>query len=146
MQKLKIHLENCYGIRKIIQEFDFSKSRAVAIYAPNGVMKSSLAKTFSDLSKGTSSSDQIFPGRANVRAISDEKGVELNKDNVFVIQPYDEVFGHTEKTSTLLVNSKLRKEYEQLYKDIDALKAVFLKSIGDLSGSKKDIEKEISLA
>ncbi len=99
-----------------------------------------------DLSKAVDSKDYIFPKRLSVRKITDEAGVALGKEQVFVIQPYDEVFGHTEKTSTLLVDSTLRKEYEQLHKDVNSSKDNFLKGLKELSGSKKDLEKEISTA
>ena len=36
MRKILVDLQNCYGIKSLKAEFDFSKSRAVAIYAPNG--------------------------------------------------------------------------------------------------------------
>lgn len=146
MQKLNINLENCYGIKKLKAEFDFSQDKTVAIYAPNGAMKSSLAQTFKDVADATVSRDRIFPARKSSRKITDEKGVDLPKDNVVVIQPYDEVFGHTEKTSTLLVDSTLRKEYEKLHVEIDNSKEIFLKSLKEQSGSKKNLEKEISAA
>ena len=41
--KLKINLENCYGIGKLDVELTF-KHKGYAIYAPNGVMKTSFAK------------------------------------------------------------------------------------------------------
>ena len=67
------------------------------------------------------------------------------KKNVVVIRPYDDgIIGHTEKTSTLLVDSKLRKEYESLYIDIDKSKEVFLKAMKEQSGSRKSLDKEIS--
>ena len=144
MQKLNIDIENCYGIKVLRTEFDFSKDKVVAIYAANGAMKSSLAQTFKDVADATDSKDRIFLDRKTSRKITDEKGVELPKDNVFVIQPYDEFLGHTEKTSTLLVDSKLRKEYEKLHVDIDSSKEAFLKSLKEQSGSKKNLEKEIS--
>lgn len=59
MNKLIVDLKNCYGIQALNYEFDFStgtpekpKAKADAIYAPNGLMKSSFAKTFEVLSKG----------------------------------------------------------------------------------------------
>ena len=58
MQTLKIDLENCYGIKKLNIKFDFSEQRVYAIYAPNGVMKSSLAQTFEDESVGATSADR----------------------------------------------------------------------------------------
>lgn len=144
MKTLKLDLQNCYGIKNLKHEFDFSENRVVAIYAPNGAMKSSLASTFKDLSAGTPSKDRIFSARTSVRKIVDESGAEVAKEKVVAIKPYDEVLGHTEKTSTLLVNAALRKEYEELHAGIEAAKDLFLKSLGELSGSKKDLEKEIS--
>ena len=38
MERLNINLENCYGIKKLQKEFDFSQHKAYAIYAPNGSM------------------------------------------------------------------------------------------------------------
>jgi hypothetical protein len=39
VKALTIDLENCYGIRKLTATLDFSKSNAIAVYAPNGSMK-----------------------------------------------------------------------------------------------------------
>jgi len=46
MQILKIKLENCYGIKKLKTDLDFSQARAIAVYAPNRAMKTSLAQAF----------------------------------------------------------------------------------------------------
>ncbi|QOY88682.1 ATP-binding protein [Paludibaculum fermentans] len=144
MNRLKIDLENCYGIKKLNVVLDFSVRKAFAIYAPNGSMKSSLAQTFKDLADGTTSKDRIFPARPCTRNIADESGALLSKESVLVIRPYDEVFGHTEKTSTLLVDAKLRKEYEQLNVDIDKAQDTFLKALKEQSKTKKDIATEIA--
>ena len=144
MIKLNVDLANCYGIKKLQTQFDFSQQRVYAIYAPNGAMKSSLAQTFKDIADATPSKDRIFPARMCTRKITDENSVDLPKEMVLVIPPYDEVFAHTEKTSTLLVDTKLRKEYEQLHIEIDKSKDMFLKAIQKQSSSKQDLEKEIS--
>ncbi|MBU1249227.1 MAG: phage infection protein, partial [Proteobacteria bacterium] len=144
MKKLNVELENCYGIKKLKTQFDFSQHKVYAIYAPNGAMKTSLAQTFKDIADATESKDRIFPARVCKRKISDENGVDLPKESVLVIRPYDEVFGHTEKTSTLLVDSKLRKEYEELHIEIDKSKEVLLKALREQSGSKKNLENELS--
>jgi hypothetical protein len=146
MRQLKIDLENCYGIKKMQYQFDFSSGKAYAIYAPNGSMKSSFAQTFQDITDGNISKDRIFPSRVTKRAITNESAVDLPKEALLVVRPYDEVLGHTEKTSTLLVNPALRKEYEDLHIAIDAAKDLFLKGMREQSGSKKDIEKEIASA
>ena len=144
MNKLNIELENCYGIKKLQAQLDFSQNKAYAIYAPNGAMKTSLAQTFKDIAGGTASKDRIFPDRVCIRKITDETDIDLPKESVLVIRPYDEEFGHTEKTSTLLVDSKLRKEYEELHIEIDKSKSIFLKALKEQSNSKKDLGKEIS--
>ena len=61
---------------------------------------------------------------------------------MLVIRPYDEVLGHTDKTSTLLVNPALRKEYENLYAGIDAAKDAFLTALKEQSGSKRTWKKK----
>ena len=144
MNKLTIDLENCYGIKSLKAQFDFSCQKVYAIYAPNGAMKSSLAQTFKDVAEATQSKDRIFPSRVCTRKITDENNTDLPKGNVFVVLPYNEDFGHTEKTSTLLVDINLRREYEQLHTDIDKSKETFLKALKEQSGSKKNLEVEVS--
>ena len=144
MKKLTVQLENCYGIRKLDSAFDFTDQNVYAIYAPNGAMKSSFAQTFRDTSEGTPSRDRIFPDRPCSRKIVDENGQDLPQDSILVVRPYDEEVGHTEKTSTLLVNAPLRKEYEQLHVELDKAKEALLKALKARSGSKKDLESEIS--
>ena len=148
MNQVAVDLTNCYGIGNLTYQFDFlaRKAKAYAIYAPNGAMKTSFAETFKDLAEGVPSSDRIFPARTTSRTITDENGAELPKESVLVLAPYDEFFGHTEKTSTLLVNNTLRKEYEQLHAAIDKSKAAFLEAMKDQSGgSKKQLDREIAL-
>ena len=145
MDKLIIDIENCYGIRKLKTELDFSHHKSYAIYAANGAMKTSLAQTFKDIADSIESKDRMFPARVSNRKITDEHAIDIPKESVVVIRPYDDgVIGHTEKTSTLLVDSKLRKEYEELYIEIDRSKEIFIKTLVEQSGSRKDLEKEIS--
>jgi hypothetical protein len=146
MDRVSIDLENCYGIKKLQKKLDFSKHAVYALYAPNGLMKTSLAQTFLDISNGQASQDRIFPDRVTVRNIADENGVALTSESVFVVCPYDAQFAHTEKTSTLLVDLKLKKEYDQLHVGIDNAKEVLLKALKEQSHSKKDFEAEIASA
>ncbi|BBB48133.1 ATP-binding protein [Pelolinea submarina] len=146
MRELIIDLENCHGIRKLQKRFDFSTKNVFAIYAPNGSMKTSFANTFKDITNEEESKDYVYPSRISKRIVKDENGNDLTKEDIFVIPPYDEFFDRSEKTSLLLVNDKLRREYENLYSEIDKAKDLLLNALQELSGSKKDIEKEISLA
>lgn len=146
MKALTLELENCYGIRKLDATLDFSKSSAIAIYAPNGSMKTSLAQTFQDIASNTDSKDRIFPARICKRIVKDENGADLPKDSVLVIRPYEERLGPSAKTATLLVNPTLRKEYENLHAEIDAARDALLNGLRQQSGSKCDLQSEISLA
>jgi hypothetical protein len=65
---------------------------------------------------------------------------------VLVVGPYDEKFGPTEKTSTLLVDAKLRTEYDALHIAIDEAKEALLSAIRQQSGSRINFEEEISSA
>jgi ABC-type lipoprotein export system ATPase subunit len=143
MKSLSIDLEHCYGIRKLSAKLDFTTGNVYAIYAPNGVMKSSLAQTFKDVSEGAESRDRVFPARKTRREMLDETGKGLEANEVLVLPPYDAVFGNSEKTATLLVDAKLRTEYEQLFLDASKAKEAFLKAIKRQSRSKRDIEAEI---
>ncbi|MDP8052854.1 hypothetical protein QJU23_10565 [Pasteurella atlantica] len=122
MNKVNIDLENCYGIKKFNYEFDLginSKSQGVyAIYAPNGYMKSSFAKTIQDFIDNKDSQDIIFPNRKCKRNITG-----LSNKNIFVIKPYEESYS-SKQSSSLLVNEKLKKEYE------DTIKGLSQKSSG----------------
>ena len=52
--KIRFDFENCFGIRRLQKEIDFKDKQSVAIiYAPNGMMKSSFAKTCDCMSKET---------------------------------------------------------------------------------------------
>ncbi len=144
METVKVALENCYGIRKLSHSFDFAKCNAIALYAPNGAMKSSFARTFLDLSEGKEPCDRIYPGRETRWAITDENGTKLPRESVFVIAPYDEADADDEQTATLLVNRELRLKHAKLHKDIDTAKGAFLKALKEQSKTKKDIETEIS--
>lgn len=88
MEKVSVNLDFCYGINKLKYDFDFASSRAYAIYAPNGAMKTSFSRTFSDLIKSEPSKDQMFPLRPTCRSITDASGTELLAESVYVIEPY----------------------------------------------------------
>lgn len=142
MQKLHITFENCYGIRKLKKEFDFSNNNTFAIYAPNGVMKTSLAKTFRDLSNNKNSSDLVFSNRKNIRDIKNENEVDIKPEEVFAIEPYNEQF-NSDKLSTLLVTKKLKEEYDNIYKNIEIEKNDFIKKLKNVSQS-TDCESELT--
>lgn len=143
MNKLKVELENCYGIKKLNYEFDFTVKPTYAIYAPNGIMKTSLAKTFLDLSNDQASHDSIFKERKTIRNISDETNTEISKAQVFVILPYAQDY-KSNKISTLLVNKELKEKYEKIHTDINEKKEILITELKTLTGIKNGIEETMS--
>lgn len=59
MKKLDVVLRSCHGIRDLETSLDYRKTRSAAIYAPNGTMKTSFARTFRDLATGTETRDNF---------------------------------------------------------------------------------------
>ncbi len=143
MKKIKLELENCYGIKKFTAEIDFTKKNANIIYAPNGAMKTSLALTFKDLSEGKDSLDRIYKDRITKRTIVDDSNNGIRPEQVFVIEPYAPAY-ESSKISTLLVNKELKKEYDSILQAIDEKKELILKELKKISGMKNGIEEAIS--
>lgn len=144
MDKLTVELEHCYGIAKLTTDFDFARhGRVFAVYAPNGVMKTSFANTFRDLSRGEPSSDRVWPNRTTRRLVVDEGGRELSKESIFVVEPYNQGF-RSERISTLLINDALRREYEAIHRDIDAKADVLVGELKPMVGQKAGIREALS--
>lgn len=112
MTKVYIFLENCYGIPKFDKTFIFDNdtNKGHLIYAPNGVMKTSLANTISDICNGKESRDCFFPERNTMRIVryEDENGDDLKPEDILVIEPYSEKY-KSENMSTLLADEKTKK-------------------------------------
>ena len=100
MKKLSVKLKNCYGISALEHIFSFDKSYANLIYAPNGVMKTSFAKTFKKISEGKSPKEEIYNRESFCEIKIDEKFV--SSDDVLVIEPFDQNY-ESKNISSLLI-------------------------------------------
>lgn len=128
---------NCYGIQNFtLDEIRYSHSNKAIIYAPNGVMKSSLARTFEQLSKNELPIDRIYPDRLaqfdityrNHNITHNTNKSEFNQLNTFVINSFDEAY-QSDNISNLLVDSNLRSSYEKLIKSFEKDLSTFLSLI-----------------
>lgn len=141
MKKISVNLTNCYGIKQLSTVFNFQEhKRPYLIYAPNGVMKSSLAKVFSDIRTGAQSKDRIFPERPTRISVLDENQNPLTKESIFVI---DHTLKQAEngRVSDLLVNATLKSKYDEAYSDIEKSKNALFKAVRSKIG-RKEIEEE----
>ena len=142
MEKLSIKLENCYGISSMDHEFDFSEGKHVAIYASNGTMKSSLAKTFQDASQGIDSKEVVF-NRKPARVIEWD-GKAVPQDRILVIRPPKDHEDMRAASSGILANEKLRAMYSAAVADLESAKNDVAKRLGAMSGlSRNSVESAV---
>lgn len=139
--KLKLNLENCYGIGKLQKEFDFSDKNVLLFYAQNGIFKTSFAKTFKNIKDGKQIKDEIFPERIS-KAYIEFNGEKINKEDIFVFVSYDREFDSSKSVTTFMASPKLKKEYDEIFSELDKQKKSLLKSLKKYTGS-SDCEKEI---
>lgn len=133
MEFLQCKLSNCYGINTLDYKFNFkdSNTNVFAIYARNGLMKTSFAKTFKMLQNGKESEirDEIFNEEGQIEIITDQG--PLNKDSVFVIKSFENSY-ESNSISSLLVNEEIKANISELI----SLQDSFLKKLEKTSGIK----------
>lgn len=142
MNKLNIKLENCFGIEKLEHEFSFTNTnRAVAIYAPNGMMKTSFAKTFEAKSLGKDPSERLYNKAPFAEIKTDGNLIDINE--IVVIKSFDTI--NTDKSvSSLLVDENSKIEYDEIFTDISKQKTALIAKLNKLSGVKQtEIEQTI---
>ena len=131
MQKLQMNLENCYGIKKLNKIIDYSNNNVAIIYAPNGTMKSSLAKTFEAIRDDRQVEEKVY-GLKSLCNISDEDNVALSKEQIIVINPFDE--NAYEGQGLLMANESLRKAYLSIHDSIESKKELLYTKIKEKFG------------
>lgn len=145
MEALKVNLENCYGIKKLEYEFKFTdECRTYVIYAPNGAMKTSFANTFKDLLNGNIPCDRMDRSLPSRYDATDDEGNSIRAESIYVIEPYNEKVFDTagDKVLTLLANEEIRKEYLEIYEELDRQKQLLIKKLKKVSGS-SNCEEEL---
>lgn len=141
MANLYVNLENCYGIPKFENLFVFNTdNKAHMIYAPNGIMKTSFANTFSDVCTGQVTKDCFYPERITNRVIKYDSanGNDVLPESILVIEPYAEKY-KSDKTSVLLADAVLKEQYDKICNDINE-KFLSLSSVLASSSGKRDVE------
>ena len=120
------HFKNCYGLKQFnLQNINFSRCNKALIYAPNGVMKSSLSKVFDDISKGATTCDRIFQNVVSNYSVthytsryvysSANRTQPTATDRIYVVNTFNNSFEFTKETvSTLLADETTRNAYNVL--------------------------------
>ncbi|MBS4029826.1 MAG: hypothetical protein KGZ63_00125 [Clostridiales bacterium] len=135
---------NCYGLKDFdMQEIKLATCNKAIIYAPNGVMKTSLSKVLEDISKGQPTIDRIFRDmqtsyEVNYYATTFKSDALAATDKVYVINPFAEKFElPVEAMSTLLADESTRNAYDILMSKFSSEIKEFVNNIATLSGLTK---------
>lgn len=138
MNELRIALRNCHGIGTLNEKITFANNkRHLAVYASNGSMKSSLAKTFKDVREGRDPHDHIYPERPHSCRITDENKDDIRPETILVVDPYDNVKITADMSLDILVSSDRRDEYAKASAKIKENRAALLKMLHEQSGVPK---------
>lgn len=149
---LKGHFENCYGLTNFdLTEINFTSDHNKAIiYAPNGIMKSSLAKVFDDISKKKKASDRIFTEKKANFSVNYYNTEYTNTPKkvsppIYVISSFDASFeSYSDSVATILADEDLKKEYSRLLQSISEKVQPLKDCIANHFASKTNIEQELS--
>ncbi|ANW26952.1 hypothetical protein BA953_22735 [Vibrio coralliilyticus] len=144
MSILKTKFTNCYGIKSLVYDFDFSGggSKAYAIYAPNGLMKTSFTRTFLSLSEGKEPKEERFNRPTTFEALIN--GEQLSKDSVYILKSEIDTNSDDESVSNLLINRESKKKYDSLVEGVQKTKSSMISKLQKASGVKqKDIEQTL---
>ncbi|MCR6576888.1 hypothetical protein [Campylobacter insulaenigrae] len=139
--KLKLNLENCYGIGKLNEEFDFSEENFYLFYAQNGIFKTSFNKTLKNLIKKEAIKDEFFSHRQSKAEVKFNE-TELNSENTLVFDSYNEKMSAEKSVSTFIASASLKDEYDSIVKNLEKKKKDLIATIKKDTGS-SDCEKEI---
>lgn len=143
IQKIKIDWKNCYGIKELNQEFQFSSGKQIhLIYAPNGSMKTSFAKTMQYLSGQSKEKpcDKLHD-KDKSSFILKADGLDIPKENIFVVNGDDDI-DSSKSFINFLASSELKRRYDYIYQQLSEKKDFLISKLKSVSLS-SDCEKEI---
>lgn len=143
MNTFKVDLENCYGIKKLEHEFIFNDHHTHLIYAPNGMMKSSLALTLKGISGQykDKAKDRLHPAlRSKYDILAD--GTVMAKEQIFVADPEESNFDTSGVFTNFLADTVLKQKYDAIFQQLNSYVAGVINPLRDVSIS-SDCEDEI---
>lgn len=150
MTTLRVQLGNCFGIRSLEHDFDFGPDndpgrtapKAYAIYAPNGLMKSSFAKTFDALSSGENPKEERY-GRTTTCSVTVD-GIPIDPDSIYVLRAEIDIKSERQAVSDILVNPQQKSRYDQLVFDLERIKGKLIRVLQKRSRVKaNDVERTL---
>lgn len=144
MKKLNVKFKNCYGIQFLEHDFDFGNgmpgNKAFAIYAPNGLMKTSFTKSFEKLAQGKIAEEERYNRPSTSEVLMD--GKPIPKEAIYVLKSEIDIQEDSPAITDILVNPESKFRYDAILVDLEKQKTKLINSLQKVSGiAKKDIEK-----
>jgi hypothetical protein len=117
MNKLSVQFNHCYGIATMNYEFDFSHGNVFAVYARNGLMKTSFAKTFKKIQAGKTDElkDEIFGIKGTATVKSDD--IDIVPESIFVINSFES--SYQADVTPLLINEGIKIQLHEVLRARD---------------------------
>lgn len=130
MVKLCVNLNNCFGIKSLNHEFNFDNGKVFSIYARNGLMKTSFAKTFQLIQKGKDSEirDVVYDIEGSAKVLIDD--TPIRSEQVFTVRSFESAY--EADITSLLVNEQIRQKLKEVFK----ARTTLLKKLEETSGLK----------
>lgn len=145
MDIVKVNLKNCFGIGSFDFTFDFSgaTNKSYLIYAPNGTMKTSFAKTMETIGKnnGEPPKDNIYAERTSEYRI-DVDGQPINPSSILVVNSETEDLDTTNKISKFIASKDLKSKYDSIYNELNEKRKGYVTLLKEISRS-TDCESEL---
>lgn len=142
MSVLKIKLSNCFGIKALSYDFNFGASNVFAIYAPNGLMKTSFTKTFQCLSNGEAPREERF-NRPSAYTV-EKDGKPIQKEEIYVLKAEIDINSDSPAMTNILVNPESKAKYDSLLLDLDEKKSKLIRALQKISRVKTaDVERTV---
>lgn len=145
MNTLSLDIKNCNGIHNFQCDINLDrgndKRKLAIIYAPNGTMKSSLAKTLDSYSHGNDIGKYIFGDIKSCDIKFDGKSIVSGGEDIYVFDP-----GMDSKTiidPVLVSDNSLQEQYVEITKDIKQRKDNILTSIKNEVGFSKNTKVNV---
>lgn len=144
--ELHVDLKNCYGISSFNHTFEFGNNpkvnKSYSIYAPNGTMKSSFARTFFNISIGQPPKEERF-GKTSTYTVTVD-GERIANDEIYVVKSEIDIKEESNGATDILVNPEKKARYDQIIIDLAKSKASAISKLSSIAGiAKKDIEAKI---
>lgn len=137
--EMDLNLKNCHGIGKLNTTLDFSKENNFVslIYAPNGTMKTSFAKTFRDICNDDETNmKNLFSDKDPEYEVNLDGNIltkEEYKDIFFVVETLNEEYDF-QNISPLISDKKSKEMYEEIAKEIMKNRDLLTMEIKRISG------------